>query len=88
MLKNFLSGFGAVFAFFLVIGLLDKVETTFTAYNEYRAWVATSCLPTRADEAAIARLGDNGKVDCTVFSNYGYGRAPSVIHAASFELPN
>lgn len=76
----------AVTAYLALQSLLDYQDGLYRDRAAYRRWAAESCLPLHADEVAVATLRGN-RIDCTVYENATYGRAPVVAAAVTMEIP-
>ena len=87
MIRHFLAAAGGIFVLFLVFATLDQGEKTILAWAQYRAFVADACEPTHPGQLAISRISADGKLNCQIQENVGYGRAPAVVSDAVLEVP-
>lgn len=86
MIKNTFAAAGGFFLLFLIFNVLDQAERTLLAWAEYQQWVADACHARQPGERAVSEIR-NGKLECEIRANVGYGRAPTVVSAATLEVP-
>lgn len=85
-MKQTFTALLAVIALLLIHGGLDKYQRVLDDRIAYAQWVDDACLPWHEGQRAIARVAD-GKLDCTLYDNVGYGRAVITVSAATMEIP-
>lgn len=75
-----------IIAGILLIGLMQERDAAHDRESHMR-FVRESCVAQRPNEAALSKIGPGGKIECAIFTNYGYGRAPVLLSAATVEAP-